>query len=129
MRAAFTVKGIDEYLEKLRQAGEDLDAAVDVGLKNAAEILIAEMRARVPVDSGNLRDHLVVNGPFRIGDAHFVYVELDMIDREAMLYGVFQEFGTPHMEPHSYIRAGKAAGKSRARKALVDALNTVTEFK
>jgi HK97 gp10 family phage protein len=128
MKAFIDLKGIEEYLVQLQKAEKDLDVAADNGLRAAGEILIAEMRARVPFDTGNLRDHLVLNGPFQDGDDHYVYAELDMRDRENMLYGVFVEYGTVYTEPRSYIRAGRNAAKSKARQAMISELNKVLEF-
>lgn len=129
VRATLSLKGAEEYLRKLANAEKILDFAALEGLENAGHILLEEMQDRVPIgETKKLYEHLIFNGPFSIADDYFIYVELDMRNREEMLYGVFVEYGTPFMPPRSYIRAGFDAGRSRAKKAILDALRKVADF-
>lgn len=118
MRAKLDVSGLQDYANKLVKAGADIDAAADQALTDAAQILYASILPRIPVDTGNLRDHLVINGPIRSDNRHYVYVEIDLQDREQMLYAVYQEFGTARHPARSYIRTGVQSAKSRASKAM-----------
>lgn len=118
MRAKLDVTGMADYLNKLARAGADIDRCADEALQAAAAPLHAEIAARVPVDTGDLLQHLHINGPIRADNKHYIYVEIDMRDREKMLYAVYVEFGHGKVAPRSYIRRGVAAGKPRAAAAM-----------
>jgi len=120
VNAKLDVKGLEEYLQRLVNAEKDVDACADKALAAAAPILYESILAGIPVDTGNLRDHLVLNGPYNAGNKHYIYVEIDMQDREQMLYAVYQEFGTPTQPARSYMRTGVSRAKKRASQAMQD---------
>lgn len=118
MRAKLNVSGMEDYLQRLVDAEKDVDAVADEALLAAGQILYAEIEKRIPVETGNLREHLVVNGPVRKDNKHFVYVEIDMRDREQMLYAVYVEYGRAKKGAHPYIRPGVRAAKPLALQAM-----------
>lgn len=136
MAAKLSVKGLEDYARKLVQKGQDIDAIADKAVVEAAQILYDSIAPRVPISAdgshgrppGTLRAHLVVNGPIVKDNAHFAYAEIDMRDREMMLYAVYVEFGTPHTPAQSYIRTGFNAGKSRASRAMSDLFKSFVEM-
>ena len=133
-RANWAMKGLDQYLEEIAQAGIDIDAAADRALIAGAEVLLPEMEHLVPVGSGaegdehpgNLKKHLVIEGPLREGNLHYVFVGVRGTDPETTTYGVVQELGSPskHIKPQSYIRAAIDHKKSAVRKAIRESLKS-----
>jgi HK97 gp10 family phage protein len=127
MKARMEVKGLEDYAAKLVKAGADIDACANKALAAAAPILYNSILPLIPVDTGNLREHLVVNGPIQKDNAHFVYIEMDMQDREQMLYAVYQEFGTARQPARAYMRTGVSRAKARASQAIKDVFEQYLE--
>ena len=124
--ARFELKGLDEYLEAIQQAGQDIDAAAKRALSAGAEILQAEMDILVPKDEGNLQDHIVIVGPFQDGNLNYVEVGVVNADAETAIYGNVQEYGSPskNIKPQSYIRAAVDRKKSAVKKAIRESLKS-----
>ena len=124
VRGTFTIgKSIEELMEQLRQAGADLDAAAGDAVAAAGDALLTEMVERVPVDTGNLRDHLRRTEPAHDGNYVWVEVGLDRrADAETARYGTVQEYGAADTPAQPYIRPALDNGKTKARRAMVSAL-------
>ncbi len=136
----FSMRGFEEYLERIAQAGKDVDAAADRALLAAAEILQKGMKSRVPVDTGNLRDHIKIKGPEQDGNYHSVEVGVihnrQYTDADTARYGNVQEygrvvdnataidteFGSVRKSAHPYIRPTLKGDASKALKAMRESL-------
>src|SRR5512136_2961311 len=95
VRGIFTVKGLDEWLEALAQAGQDVDASVDRALEAGAQVALDSMQRRVAVLTGNLKDSLAAGAPQQDGNFHSVEVGLlKGTERDTARYGNVQEFGS-----------------------------------
>lgn len=127
--AKLNIKGFEEYLEKIAQAGKDIDTAVDAALLVGAEIIQKEMQDRTPVGQapkdphpGNLRAHIKIKGPAQDGNYHVVEVGLihdeAYTDAETTRYGNANEYGTARMPARSFIRSGINYSKIRVRSAM-----------
>jgi len=110
--------GLQDYLEKLARAEREVDAAADEALAAAGPILFSAIQPLIPVATGDLFFHLRMNGPIRRDNEHFLYVEIDIRERDEMLKALAQEFGTPTQAAQPYIRPGVQAGRARARQAM-----------
>ena len=108
MKTVLTTQGFGKYLEKLAQAGKDIDAISDEALIAGAQILVKGMVARAPERTGNLRRHITFTPPERDGNYHFTIVGLvpnkQYTDADTARYGLAQEFGTAHTPAQPYIR-------------------------
>lgn len=131
--ARLDVKGLDEYMERIQQAGIDIDAAAQRALEAGGKILHAEMDALVPVGdpdddphSGNLKKHVTIEGPFRDGNVNYVIVGVVRADADTAIYGNVQEYGSPskHIKPQSYIRAAIDHKKAAVRRAIRESLKS-----
>ena len=124
VRARFDMRGMAEYLEAIQQAGEDIDAAAQRALSKGGEVLLADMDSLVPVDEGDLKANLIVDGPHQ--DGNFSYVDVGLIDapKEIAIYGTVQEYGSPskHIKAQSYIRAAIHRVKSKVMRAIRESL-------
>jgi len=121
-----STKGFAEFLEKIVEAGRDVDEAAAIALIEGCEVLKEGMQERVPKDSWNLHDHIQIDGPHQEGN--YVYAEVGVIhkkqftDAETARYGNSQEYGTSSMPAQPYIRPTLAEDKRKARKAMRDSL-------
>lgn len=105
VRYKLETKGFSEYLERLVQAGKDIDLVADEALAAGGDVLLDGMIQRVPKDTGNLQDHLERSEPEQDGNFHSVTVGLSKsADAETARYGNAQEFGTSSMAAQPYIR-------------------------
>jgi len=118
-RAKLTTKGFEEYLERIAQAGKDIDVVADEALTVGGEVLLEGMRKRAPVLTGNLRSSLKIKGPFVNGNYHFVDVGLVDVDADTARYGNAVEYGTSSMAQQSYIRSTVDSDMKKARAAMV----------
>ena len=125
MRGSFSVSGLDEWLEALRQADANVEAVAAEAVEAGGQVLLAGMLSRVPVDTGNLRDHLTVDGPHQEPNGE-VWVEVGLpkksTDAKTMRYGTVQEYGSAHTHAQPYIRPAFDSDRAKARKVMVDVL-------
>jgi hypothetical protein len=125
MKALFSSRGLEEYIEDIQQAGKDIDAAVQRALTAGGAVMLDGMRDMVPVDQGDLLKALVINGPYQDGNLISVEIGIDYdAPAEIHIIGGVQEYGSPskHIPPQSYIRAAWDRFKRRTMKAIVDSL-------
>ena len=129
VRTSFDLRGLDEYLDAVARAGNDVDEAVAEALDESAEILLTEMKVRVPKDTRNLERHLEKTETKRDGNFTFVEVGLGAEtypDADTARYGNAQEYGYRRggtfYQPQSYIRTSWDKKKSlvfrRQRESL-----------
>lgn len=132
-QAKLELKGLEEYLEKLAQAGSEVDPATEKAIMAGAEVFKEEMINRVPVGKspedphpGNLRNNIKIDGPHQDGNFH--YAEIGVIhkkgftDDETAIYGNVQEYGNATNQAQPYVRPGIDHGRSRAKKRVVETL-------
>lgn len=121
VRAKLETKGFAEYLERIAQAGQDVDQAAAEALQAGGEVLLSGMQRRVPKDTHNLEQHLVVDGPHQDGNFHYVEVGLSKsADADTARYGNAQEYGTSSMAAQPYIRPTLDTDMAKARRAMRD---------
>lgn len=121
VRAKLETKGFAEYLERIAQAGQDVDLAAAEALQAGGEILLRGMQHRVPKDTRNLEQHLEVDGPHRDGNFHYIEVGLSKrADADTARYGNAQEFGTSSMPAQPFVRPTLDTDMAKARRAMRD---------
>jgi len=120
IKAGFSTKGFESYLEDIQQAGKDIDAAAARALQAGAGVLLPVMVELVPKDEHDLERSLVIDGPHQ--DGNRIYIDVGLIDapKEIAIYGGVQEYGSPskHIQAQSYIRAAWDRMKSKVSKAI-----------
>lgn len=92
-KAYFSVKGLGEYMEAIQKAGKDIDAAAQRALTAGAPILQGEMQDLVPFDTGDLSDHIQIDGPHQEGNFSYIEVGVVTADAETARKGNAQEYG------------------------------------
>lgn len=111
-RVRLETRGLAEYLERIAQAGRDIDATAAEALQEGGELLLSGMTERVHKDTHNLEDHLDIDGPHQDGNFHYVLIGLKKgTDAETARYANAQEYGWSDKQ-------GAKAGKSYIRDTL-----------
>ena len=123
IRTRLTTKGFDAYLQKLAEAGANIDAVTDEALAAGGEVLAKGMQSRAPVLTGNLRDNLAASAPKADGNLHFIEVGLKKeADGDTHRYALAQEYGwadrTGAKAGKPYIRPTLDADMGKARTAM-----------
>ncbi|MBI5951902.1 MAG: HK97 gp10 family phage protein [Chloroflexi bacterium] len=129
-QARFDTKGLSAYLEAIQKAGLDIDLAAADALMDGGEILQTEMRALVPIDEGDLMNHIQIKGPTREGNVTTIEVgvihDLAFTDADTAKKGNAQEYGWisggKFHKGKSYIRAAIEVKKSAVMKAIRESL-------
>lgn len=125
VRFQMDLKGLGEYLELIVQAGLDVDAAAAKAVAAGGDVILVEMLDKVPVLTGNLKDHLVRTEP--VQDGNFISVTVGIspdVDVDTAIYGNVQEYGSANNEAQPYIRPsfdGKKRQARAAQKAVLEA--------
>jgi len=125
-KATVSTKGFEEYLEKLANAGRDVDQSVQKALMAGANVAQKGMQKRVRKDTHNLQDHIQIDGPHQEGN--YSYLDVGVInkksftDAETARYGNAQEYGTSSMPAQPYIRATMQNDKAKIRKAIKNSM-------
>lgn len=104
MKSTLSTKGFEEYLEKLVEAGADIDEVSSEALSAGALVLRDGMVRRAPELTGKLKRHIKIKGPMRDGNFHSVKVGVFDVDRLRQTYFFYQEMGSARTAPHPYIR-------------------------
>jgi len=126
VKTIFEVKGLEEWLENIANAGENIDDATEKAVMAGAKVAKDGMQRRVPKDTHNLEEHIKIKGPQR--DGNFIFAEVGVIhdkaltDAETARYGNSQEFGTSSMQAQPYIRPTMRSDKSKIRNAEKESL-------
>jgi HK97 gp10 family phage protein len=120
-RAILTLNGLDEYLEKIAQAGKDVDVAAAHAVVAGGDVLVEGTRKRVAVLTGDLKAHLNRTKPVQNGN--FTYVEVGVFDGENLPDAALarkanaQEYGTASMPAHPYLRPAIDEDKGKVHAA------------
>jgi HK97 gp10 family phage protein len=116
MKSAFQITGFEEYAEKLVRAGLKINQVSRDALDEASKIILAEMQSRVPVDTGNLLNHLTIKTPTREGDYNYreigIIYDLAYTDKKTSIQARTVEFGSVHMAARPFIRPAIRAVRS-----------------
>lgn len=118
VKGKLTLKGLDAYLERLAQAGADVDKSAGQALAAGASVALDGMQRRAPKDTRNLEQSLTATEPKQ--DGNYVYVEVGLVtaDAETARYGTAQEYGTSKMAAQPYIRPTLDEDATRIRAAI-----------
>jgi HK97 gp10 family phage protein len=117
--ARLETKGFAEWMERIAQAGRDVDQVAGQALEEGAEVLLEGMRKRVPKDTHNLEENLERTEVRQDGNVSYVDVGLSKdADAKTARYGNAQEYGSSNMQAQPYIRPTLDEDMSKARKAM-----------
>ena len=108
MRHNFSLTGMSEWLEKISQAGVNVDDAAERAVMAGSEVAKEGMIEKAPELTGNLKAKIKIKGPVHDGNEVSALVGLihdkAYTDAETSRYGMAQEFGTSSMSAQPFIR-------------------------
>jgi HK97 gp10 family phage protein len=122
----FTMTGLKSWLEDIAAAGRDVDGFTHEVLGEAAEEVQDEMRRLVPIDTGNLYDHIQVDGPNQTGN--YIFADVGVIhdrahtDRDTAIYSNVIEYGSASVGAQPYIRPALKTKRNVVKKAMTRVL-------
>jgi HK97 gp10 family phage protein len=125
-KGKFDLKGLNEYLERIAEAGLNVDAAVKKALEAGGRAALEGMLMRVPIDTHNLQEHLTVDPVKREGNYSFIRVgiphNIQQTDAETARYANAQEYGTSSMAATPYIRPTIEEDGALIKRVMKDVL-------
>lgn len=121
-KGIFKLGGIDEYMERVQEAGLDILEAAELAVDAGSEVILDGMKRRVRKDTLNLHDHLVKEIETD-GDTVIANVGVLHADADTARYGNVWEY-TPG---NSYVRAALDHDATAARRAMRESLKGMLE--
>jgi hypothetical protein len=95
-------------MEELSQAADDIDAIAREGLFETALNMQEEMQNSVPILTGRLWDHILIDGPHSDGNYHFVEVgiihNLAFTPKDVAIQANVIEFGSSRQAAQPFLR-------------------------
>lgn len=131
LRGTFKLTGVEEYLKKVQEAGNNIDDAVKEAIKESAKPILDEMKSGA--SRHGIGEHTTPKGYTykRTGevldsleitdiktDGNFIYAEVGVNEekaKEGAWVAVFQEFGSPTFPADPFIRPAFDNNKSRVK--------------
>ncbi|BCY18690.1 hypothetical protein hrd7_25390 [Leptolinea sp. HRD-7] len=113
------------YLAKLDRTIADIDGAADRAALAGARVAEKGMKRRVAVLTGELQEHIEIDGPRRDGNVHSV--EIGVLRKKGASAEIArkanaQEYGTSSMPAHPYARPTMIEDKAEINKAIRESL-------
>ncbi|AND85564.1 hypothetical protein GTH52_01065 [Clostridium tyrobutyricum] len=102
--ANIELTGVDEILNKLQQIGANVGRLENKALKNAAEPVLEDAKANVPVRTGKLKKGLKITNVKKKEGIKYILVGVDKGDNSEIFYGKFIEFGTSKRAAHPFLQ-------------------------
>lgn len=123
-RGSFEIKGLDNYLEDLVQAGKDVDEVVADVLTAAAPIAVAELQTHLlktkqsgEIWTGATEESIVSSEVVQDGNYHFIELSV------GSPYAVFKEFGTSRQAAEPFVRpAFRKLRQSKLKMMMKDVM-------
>ncbi len=121
------ISGLDQLNAAIRALQQNMSQQLPSIVKHSAEALESEIRARMPVKSGQMENALeIVESSSKTKAAATVQVADSGPDRDEH-YAIFVEYGTSKMAAEPFFRPGVEAGKSGAASRVVDGISNVVK--
>lgn len=122
----FEVKGIEEYLKRIEQAGKNIEDAVMQAIPASAQPIQNDINAWV----GKHRETGAVQAgviPIEVQkDGNYIYVEIGITGDNESWHAVFNEYGSPKNRPADPgIRTAFEANLSKVKKIQRDTLKAM----
>ena len=123
MAAKFEVSGFNEYFEKLEKLGIDAEKIAKVGLYEGAGIVADEVKASVPVKTGDLRDAMRIQRMVSEEGVVSTTIDFPGYDRNGVpnqLKANMIESGTSTEGKTPFVRPAFNRAKEKARRAIIE---------
>lgn len=118
--ASLQVGGLENYLQRIQAAGNNVDEAVEKAVQESALIVLADMKAGAERHrrTGAVADAVEASPVQREGGHIFVKVGIDLNEHPEAIHAVFQEYGDSHSPqfPAPFIRPAYDNNESAVKK-------------
>jgi len=119
----FQLNGLEQYLENIQRAGNDVDVAASEAVDAGAEIVFEDVQANAPVlkkddprrVKGQLKSDVYRTEVQHDGDYHFVVVGVD--EKKDLPYETFVEYGTSDTAAQPFFRPGFDNNRNKVHAA------------
>lgn len=113
----FEVKGIEEYLDKIKKAGRSVDETVKQAIQESAKPIYEDIKAWAEKHrrSGDVSEGINVSEVQQEGFNFFVEVGVDTNKSPNSWHAVFTEYGTPTQDADPGIRPAFSSNKSKVK--------------
>ena len=115
--AKIEFKGIDEYADKLARLGEKSAGVCKYAVYEAAGIVADAIKYNTPVDTGDLRESLILT-PFKDEDG-FIYTQVE--------FAGYDRKGVPNQLKANVLEHGRSSGKIGKHPFIRPAVNRVKQ--
>ncbi len=119
--ASLSISGMDEYLERIKAAGNSVEQACVAAVNAALPIVEADMKAGAErhIDSGAVVDAIEITPAVQKGHGAYGWVGIDMDRHPEAIHGVYQEYGDGHTLcfPDPFVRPAFDNNKSKVKAA------------
>ena len=118
VRGVFQLKGLEEYLENIQQAGQDVDVVAADAVQAAGDIFHDAVKANAEPHrkTGEMENAIYETEPARNGNYTFVEVGVDKND--TVDHELYVEYGTAKAAPHPFFRPAIDSTRNKARAAM-----------
>ncbi|KOF56120.1 phage protein, HK97 gp10 family [Clostridium sp. DMHC 10] len=120
--AEIELTGVDEILNRLQQMGENVVRLENKALKNAAEPVLEDAKANVPIRTGKLKEGLKIGKIKNKDGVKYILVGVDRGDNSEIFYGKFIEFGTSKRAAHPFLQPAYEKNKNRIKEIIAATL-------
>jgi len=102
------LNGVADYLEALAAAGEDVNGVARDALFEVAQTMQEEMQGSVPILTGRLHNHILIDGPHT--DGNYITVEVgiihsrDFTPKDVAIQANVIEYGSARQEAQPFLR-------------------------
>lgn len=120
--AEIELTGVDEILNKLQGMGENVGRLENKALKNAAEPLLQDAKANVPVRTGKLKEGINIGKIKNKGGVKYILVGVERGDNSEIFYGKFIEFGTSKRAAQPFLQPAYEKNKNRIKEIIAETL-------
>lgn len=130
--AKFEAKGLDEYIEKLRNLGANVEGSCKRAVYPAAGVVIEAIKANTPVDTGGLRDSMALRTFVNENGYIYTQVAFDGYDERGHPNPVkarVLESGSSTRQKHPFIRPAVNQVRARAEAMIAAEFDKICEEK
>lgn len=120
--ADIELKGVQEILDKLQEIGANVGKLENQALKKAAEPVLEDAKANVPVDTGKLQEHLDIGDVKKKDGVKYINIGITKSDNSKVFYGKFIEFGTTKMAARPFLAPAFERNKDTVENIIADNL-------
>lgn len=120
--AEIELTGVDEILNRLQQMGENVGRLENKALKNAAEPVLEDAKANVPIRTGKLKEGLKIGKIKNKDGVKYILVGVDRGDNSEIFYGKFIEFGTSKRAAHPFLQPAYEKNKNNIKEIIAETL-------